>query len=304
MASRGRESNRLYVDTMYDPDVATSHEPPEELAPTDVLRYVLANSGADRSATLTITEEWANANSVTRLWAEYETIARRANEDRYAALVASSGLTPTQAEAVHTSEAWGPLTAAFRDAESRGLDLNRAVTALVQGRTLSSADDVAAVIHGRVTKWIKSSGDQWPADRIVGLLPTARGVTDPDMVLALEDRRRLLEQRARTLSLAALEQRQPWALELGRPSADPARREEWLSRLDTVAAYRERWNVDAGAVLGEEPRSHEQATQRQSAQDAVSTALAIANPASVAQDSCAPTPFIETREPLIRTVEL
>ncbi|MEP7193233.1 MAG: hypothetical protein ABI903_10240 [Actinomycetota bacterium] len=221
---------------MYDPDVATSQEPPEELAPTEVLRYVLANSGADRSATLTITEEWANANSVTSLWADYETIARRANEDRCAALVASSGLTPTQAAAVDTSEVSGPLTAAFPDAESRGLDLNRAVPALVQGRTLSSADDVAAVIHGRVSKWIESSGDRRPAGRIVGLLPTARGVTDPDMVLALEDRRKLLGQRTRTFSLAALEQRQPWTLELGRPSADPARPEEWLSRLDTVAA--------------------------------------------------------------------
>jgi conjugative relaxase-like TrwC/TraI family protein len=58
MATRGRESNRLYVDTMYDPDSETSHEPPDELAPADVLRYVLANSSADKSATLTITEEW------------------------------------------------------------------------------------------------------------------------------------------------------------------------------------------------------------------------------------------------------
>jgi conjugative relaxase-like TrwC/TraI family protein len=272
MATRGRESNRLYVDTMYDPDDATSHEPPEELALTDVLRYVLANSGADKSATLTITEEWANSQSITRLWAEYETIARRANEDRYAALVASSGLTPRQAEAVRASESWGPLMAAFSDAESRGLDLDRAVPALVQGRTLNSADDIAAVLHGRVTKWIKSSGDQRPADRIVGLLPTARDVTDPDMVQALEDRRRLLEQHVRALTLAALEQRQPWTLEFGRPSADPARREEWLRRLDTVAAYRERWHVNAAAVLGEEPRSHEQAAQQRTAQHALSTA--------------------------------
>jgi len=51
LATRGRECNRLYVDTMYDPDVATSHEPPEELTPADVLRNVLANSGADKGGT-------------------------------------------------------------------------------------------------------------------------------------------------------------------------------------------------------------------------------------------------------------
>src|SRR6185436_1682090 len=156
MATRGRESNRLYVDTMYDPDLATSNQPPEELTPADVLRTVLVNSGADKSATLTITEEWANTHSITRLWAEYDTIARHANEDRYAAMVASSGLSPSQADAVRASEAWGPLMGTFRDAESRGLDLDRAVPALVQGRSVNSADDIAALIHGRVTKWIES----------------------------------------------------------------------------------------------------------------------------------------------------
>lgn len=40
-----------------------------------------------------------------------------------------------------------------------------------------------------------------------------------------------------------------------------------------MAAYRERWQVHAGVVLGEEPRSHEQTAQQQSAQHAVSTAL-------------------------------
>jgi len=57
MATRGRESNQLYVDTMYDPDVDTSHESADELMPADVLRYVLGNSGADKSATLTITDD-------------------------------------------------------------------------------------------------------------------------------------------------------------------------------------------------------------------------------------------------------
>ena len=204
MATRGRESNRLYVDTMYDPDLATSHEPPQELTPADVLRNVLASAGADKSATITIAEEWANSQSITRLLAEYETIARRATEDRYAALVASSGLTPTEASAVRASAAWGPLTAAFRDAESRGLDIDRAVPALVQGRTISSADDVAALIHGRVTKWLQSAGGRRQSDRIGGLLPVAVGVTDPDMWRALEHRRRLLEQRTRMSALEAI----------------------------------------------------------------------------------------------------
>ena len=249
MATRGRDGNRLYVDTMYEPDSATSHEPPEELTPADVLRYVLASSGADKSATQTITDTWTEGHSIARLWAEYDTIARQANEKRYAAIVSSSGLTPSQADTVRASEAWGPLMATFRAAEARGLDLDRALPALVQGRSISSADDVGALLHGRVTKWLESAGARWPGDLIVGLFPAAVGIGDPDMARALQDRRALIEQRARALTLSALEQRQPWVLRLGRLPADPARREAWLGRVDTVAAYRDHWEVEARAVL-------------------------------------------------------
>jgi hypothetical protein len=293
MATRGRESNRLYVDTLYDPDIATSHEPPEDLTPTDVLRCVLANSGADKSATLTITEEWANSHSLARLWAEYDTIARHANEERYAAVVASSGLTPSEAETVRASEAWGPLMSAFRDAEGRNLDLERIVPALVQGRTMSSADDIAALLHGRNTKRIESAGSHHHAERIVGLLPVAIGVTDTDMTTALEDRRRMIEQHTRSLTLEAIENRQPWSMQLGRPPADPAHRDEWLRQLDTIAAYRDRWQVKARAVLGGEPRTHEQMTHQEFAQLAASTGLAIAHTADLARDTCAPTTGIE-----------
>jgi hypothetical protein len=269
MATRGRESNRMYVDTMYDPDLATSHQPPEELAPADVLRHVLASAGADKSATLTITEEWANAHSIARLWAEYEVIARRATEDRYATLVASSGLTPTEAHTVRDSQAWGPLMRTLRDAESRGLDLDRAVPALVQGRTFSSADDIAAVLHGRVTKWLNATGSQHQPERIVGLLPAPASITDPDTALALGDRRKLIEQKARTLVLEALQRRDPWTLRLGAPPQNPILREDWLKRLDTIVTYRDLWQVSGHGILGPEPRTREQAVQRQAAVGAV-----------------------------------
>ncbi len=50
-ATRGREANRLYVDTAYDPDPATSHyglAAPQSA--TEVLVRVLARQGADLSA--------------------------------------------------------------------------------------------------------------------------------------------------------------------------------------------------------------------------------------------------------------
>lgn len=50
-ATRGRESNRLYVDTAYDPDPQTGHEwtaPPQTAH--EVLAGVLANQGAELAA--------------------------------------------------------------------------------------------------------------------------------------------------------------------------------------------------------------------------------------------------------------
>src|SRR5689334_3291310 len=51
MATRGRGSNLLYVDTTYDPDAPTAHEPPTSMDPSLVLQQVLTRSSADLSAT-------------------------------------------------------------------------------------------------------------------------------------------------------------------------------------------------------------------------------------------------------------
>ena len=54
MATRGREASRIYVDTSYDPDAATSHADPDHRSPADVLKAALAATGDDRSALLTV----------------------------------------------------------------------------------------------------------------------------------------------------------------------------------------------------------------------------------------------------------
>jgi hypothetical protein len=280
-ATRGRESNRLYVDTMYDPDADTQHGLPAERDAGDVLRQVLEARGADQSASETIAADWAEQHGIVRMWAEYDTIAGVAQRDRYDELVTSScsGVPAEQVEGLRASAAYGPLLAALREAEAFGLDVEQGLPRLVNGRTFSSAGDVAAVLHGRVDRWIRGSGTQRraAADRIVGLFPRLSGVTDPDMVRALDGRQALLERRAREVATTAVANRQPWAAQLGSPSSDPFRRELWLRRLDTVAAYRERWGIADRTILGtREPTSLEQEAQRRLAQSAVEGALSIA----------------------------
>jgi hypothetical protein len=68
------------------------------------------------------------------------------------------------------------------------------------------------------------------------------------------------------VTMSALEDRQPWTLKFGRPPADPVRLEDWLRRLDTIAAYRDRLQVSGNAIMGGEPRAREQMTQRQARQ--------------------------------------
>jgi len=88
------------------------------------------------------------------------------------------------------------------------------------------------------------------------------------MEQALEDRRRLIEHHTRSLTLEAIEHKQPWVIQFGPPPADSTRREDWLRQLGIIAAYRDRWQVNAGVVLGGEPRSREQQTQGEAAQRA------------------------------------
>ncbi len=78
MATRGRESNRLYVDTTYDPDTATSHEEPDQAEPLDVLRSVIETSGADISASETREHERAQTYQSWRLEAQGAAISASA----------------------------------------------------------------------------------------------------------------------------------------------------------------------------------------------------------------------------------
>jgi hypothetical protein len=92
-ATRGRESNRLYVDTTFDPDPATGHA--GTIAPqsaSDVLAGVLANERADLSAHETLERAQRQAEDFTILAAEYETLARVAQQQRWDELLDRSGL--------------------------------------------------------------------------------------------------------------------------------------------------------------------------------------------------------------------
>jgi hypothetical protein len=153
-ATRGRESNWLCVDVLYGPDPDTSHGGPERQSAAQVLAGVLGNDGADMATHTMIRSAQDAAESVVALAAEYHTIAWAAQAERWDALLERwdallerwdallerwdallerSGLSGDELVEARESEAYGPLVVAFREAEARGLDVDRAFRCWFRG---------------------------------------------------------------------------------------------------------------------------------------------------------------------------
>lgn len=283
-ATRGRDSNRMYVDISYDPDPETSHdEMTQTHTPAEVLAGVLANQGADLSAHETIRRALRHAEDFTTLAGEYQTLARVAQTERWDSLLDRSGMTPDHIEAVRSSEAHGPLVAALRDAEASGLDIEAVFPKLVAARPLTDAADPAAVLHERVDRWAAAAGSRRQAatNLIAGLIPRAAGVSDPDMARALDERDRAMQDRAREMALQAIEHDHVWVRRLGPQPHDPAAREAWLEAVSTVAAYRDRWGIGADPrPLGPDDaaKTIEALGHRRRARDSVERALRLGSP--------------------------
>jgi conjugative relaxase-like TrwC/TraI family protein len=269
-ATRGRDANHVYVDIRYDPDPRTGHDAAlQPQTAREVLIAVLAREGADISAHDALRRAHDQAESIAALAGEYQTIAKAAQKDRWETLLARSGLSPTQLQAVKDSPAYGALTAARTDAAG----IEPALPGLIAQRTLINADDIAAVLHNRVDAWAKAHPS--PANLVAGLIPRSAPVADGDLARGLDEREHAIEARAATLAEQATTSLQPWIGKLGPPPTDPLARSRWHKAVTIVAAYRERWDVkDDPRPLGPDTTtSTEQARQRRRALTAARRAV-------------------------------
>lgn len=245
-ATRGRERNNLYVDVAYDPDPASGHKDAiESQTAHAVLAGVLANEGADLAAHAQIQTAWDGAEGLVQLHAEYLTIARTAQAQRWEQLINHAGLSAEQAAQVTASDTYGPLVAALRDAEARGLDVDDALPKLIAARPVSDAQDLASVLHSRVDSWVeRAASRRQPASHLVaGLIPRALNVGDEDLARGLREREEAIERRASALLEEAITAKAGWLHRLGRAPEDTRLRGVWLREARVVAAYRDRWDV-------------------------------------------------------------
>lgn len=271
--TRGRDTNTAYV-ALDRPD--DTHTPPDvdDVSARTVLFGVLQHCGAELSAHQMIQVEQDRWTSIAQLTAEYETIAAVAQRNRWADLIRRSGLSEDQATTVIHSEAFGPLASELRRAEAHHFDVEVLLPRLVHRRTLDDADDVGAVLVSRLRHAAQRPHRGPAPDLIAGLLPAARGRMTAEMHAALTEREQLIESRSRTLAEAAVERGETWLTKLGRQPRNLAQREQWLTSVATIAAYRDRWRIDGLSILGH-PQSEPQRREAAHASRAIRSARAI-----------------------------
>jgi hypothetical protein len=262
--TRGSESNHLYVDTHYDPDPSTGHDGLNPIpSALEVLAGVLRHEGADVSATDMIRR--SQTQSIAALIAEYDTIITLADGARWDEVLRESGLSTTELVQAKASPAYGALLAQLRDAESRRFDINTELPMLVAGRSFDDADDVASVLHHRIDRYVTGVGYPSPpaSELVAGIFPRPCGITDPDIVLALNDRADAIEQRARELATIAIERGETWVQDFGDAPAASGPYEQWVLEVATGATYFDRCGIDnPGTILDDATVNHEQEAQR------------------------------------------
>jgi conjugative relaxase-like TrwC/TraI family protein len=287
--TRGAHSNHAYVTVdREDAEHAVPHpgDNPNVTA-RSILYGVLQHIGAELSAHETVAAEQDRWGSIAQLAAEYDTIAQAAQHDRWATLLAASGITTEQIEDVLGSDAYGALSAELRHAEANHHDLDALLPRLVAARSLDDADDIASVLHARVARATArpaGSGRTRKAPRlIVGLIPHAGGQMADDMRRALDERRELIEARADAVLRGYLTDEEPWTADLGAAPRGDKQKAAWWRAARTVAAYRDRYGItDDRTPLGPTPESTSQKIDAIRARAALNRAQAIAHEGTTA----------------------
>lgn len=170
---------------------------------------------------------------------------------------------------------------------------------MVARRDLSDADDIGAVLQHRLrlstTQPANHAQGAMGQALIAGLIPEARGPMTTDMRAALDQRKKLIENRATELAEAAMIAEPTWLRRVGRPPTIPEPHGAWLNSVATIAAYRDRYRITSDLPLGPGARTEAERTDRRQALAAQRTATVIAGLPDVS-----PQPTSETPQPLLR----
>jgi conjugative relaxase-like TrwC/TraI family protein len=160
--TRGRQENHAFIATDIA-DLGYDGAPAAEQTGRQILQQILATTDAQTSATETLRALHDDATSLAQLASIHETLVHDAQRQRWATVIADSGLTAEQSQRVLTSPAYGPLVAALQRADRDGHPMHDVLPALLAMAPLdrgnndpsssAAAHDIASVLHHRVTAW-------------------------------------------------------------------------------------------------------------------------------------------------------
>jgi hypothetical protein len=169
----------------------------------------------------------------------------------------------------------------------------RILRSLAAGRSLDDADDLAAVLHDRVTRWLDDNPDPptYDNDDKVGapdnaVLPALLGAgqvnSDDSTHPTLAAIDALIRSRIQALTLDATKTRPEWTRPLGDEPPSEADRQRWRQCVAMVCAHRDLTGVTGvtdHSTVGTDPSPDDtDRRRRRIASHAAATARRLANP--------------------------
>jgi len=253
-ATRGRQSNMLYVATGPEPASGDLHsfKSIEERTGADVLRQVLSQSSAEQSAHETRAAQHSKAASLVQLVAEYDDLAHIVHDRHAARLLVAAGV---NADAwINDGEGFAELSRAIRAADRFGVNTDSVLPQLMRAQRdpRAAAEAVRALGRAPATAGRTAAGDR----RIAGLFPiTQAAPADTDLQRALSEREVAIQQAAAAALRRDRASGASWVYRLPpEPGPEqPFEQRRWTSAALTIAAFRERWGISDPRPLGPTP---------------------------------------------------
>jgi hypothetical protein len=251
-ATRGRESNKLYVDVEPElPGAEASHGGPERLSARQVLISVAHRRGAEASAHQAMAAEWGTAESLEQLAREHESLVAVAGAEHWENALAAAGLPADVVAAARRSPEWDGLVRALGNAEGSGVPVGAALSQLAV--LVRTGAEPAVALQKVVQRWDTTGVQrQQPQEFVAGLVPRAKGIEDEDLARAVCEREEAIVRRARGLAEAAVRRGETWANPFGLPPMESVIAVAWWERMAAIAAYRDRWHITGAGILGDD----------------------------------------------------
>jgi hypothetical protein len=254
--TRGRRANHLYVVTDAVVDVEVHHPPAPPRTARDVLEGVLGREAAERSATETLRDTLAAADSLATLVPEYEHAHGLLADPAATTAAIRAALPAALAAEVLGDASWPALAEVLRHAASAGAPAQDALAQALAGGGFDDAESAAKVLHWRISRRLQDLPGrdlrlpEWVA------APPPDGGERAELRRWLAERADRIRGRVEELAERVAADRPSWAAALGEcPTAGPAR-QLWLRAGGRVAAYREQYGIstdDPAHPLGPAP---------------------------------------------------